>query len=269
MPIRNPFARRPGPATLHADESSRPDGENPSHPGFEKQDTVGSKASSSLSVRSSKSQDNGEYKMSVVNDSGVYLPVCTLAATAPTLEKFTNAHAQPSPTEEKGLWPSKYLGSGRNSTDTRSNSGEIEHFSISRESFDSYRRSFDITARSPIPQNDFPARQSLDSARYPRLPRSALDRHRELPTADEGFEDVGLDDQKHQQQHHQSSRMRGLFSRFGDSDHKEPSANSPNSSVTRFLNGAGRKRGQSGQGSELGTIERPKSAASVETTEIH
>lgn len=127
----------------------------------------------------------------------------------------------------------------------------------------------DITARSPIPQNDFPARQSLDSARFPRLPRSALDRHRELPTADEGFEDVGLDDQKHQQQHHQSSRMRGLFSRFGDSDHKEPSANSPNSSVTRFLNGAGRKRGQSGQGSELGTIERPKSAASVETTEIH
>ncbi|KAK1710137.1 hypothetical protein BDP67DRAFT_408290 [Colletotrichum lupini] len=250
MPIRNPFARRPGPATLHADESSRSDGENPSHPGFEKQDTVGSKASSSLSVRSSKSQDNGEYKMSVVNDSGVYLP--------------------PSPTEEKGLWPSKYLGSGRNSTDTRSNSGEIEHFSISRESFDSYRRSFDITARSPIPQNDFPARQSLDSARYPRLPRSALDRHRELPTADEGFEDVGLDDQKHQQQqHHQSSRMRGLFSRFGDSDHKEPSANSTNSSVTRFLNGAGRKRGQSGQGSELGTIERPKSAASVETTEIH
>lgn len=62
--------------------------------------------------------------------------------------------------------------------------------------------------------------------------------------------------------------MRGLFSRFGDSDHKEPSANSPNSSVTRFLSGAGRKRGQSGQGSELGTIERPKSAASVETTEV-
>ncbi|KAK6212855.1 hypothetical protein QIS74_08857 [Colletotrichum tabaci] len=241
MPIRNPFTRRPGPAIVSpaGDGDVQSDSQNPSHPGFEKQDTVGSKASSSLSVMSSKSQDN------VVNDSGVYLP--------------------PSPTEEKGLWPRKYLGSGRNSTDTRNDSGEIEHFSISRESFDSYRRSFDITARSPIPQNDFPARQSLDSARYPRLPRSAIDRKRDLPTADEGFEDVGLDDQKHQ---HQQGRMRGLFSRFGDSDHKEPSANSPNLSVTRFLSGAGRKRGQSGQGSELGTIERPKSAASVETTEV-
>ncbi|KAJ4995389.1 hypothetical protein K4K48_010440 [Colletotrichum sp. SAR 10_66] len=242
--IRNPFVRRPGPATFTPDDTARTDGENPSHPGFEKQDTVGSKASSSLSVRTSKSQDNGEYKMSVVNDSGVYLP--------------------PSPTEEKGLWPRKYLGSGRNSTDTRTDSGEIEHFSISRESFDSYRRSFDISARSPIPQTDLPQRQSLDSARFPRLPRSAIDRRsdRDLPTADEGFEDVGLDDHKQQ-----PSRKRGLFSRFGDSDHKEQSANSPNASVTRFL--TGRKRGQSG-GQELGTIdiERPKSAASVRTTEV-
>ncbi|KAF9876440.1 hypothetical protein CkaCkLH20_05848 [Colletotrichum karsti] len=241
--IRNPFARRPGPSALSADGNSQPDAQNPSHPGFEKQDTVGSKASSSLSIGTSKSQDNGEYKMSVVNDSGVYLP--------------------PSPTEEKGLWPRKYLGSGRNSTDTRTDSGDIEHFSISRESFDSYRRSFDISARSPITQTDLPPRQSLDSARFPRLPRSAIDRRsdRDLPTADEGFEEVGLDDHKHQ-----PNRKRGLFSRFGDSDHKEPSANSPNSSVTRFL--SGRKRAQSG-GQELGTIERPKSAASVETTEIH
>ncbi|TDZ22212.1 hypothetical protein C8034_v010505 [Colletotrichum sidae] len=237
--IRNPFARRPGPTTLSPDDNVQ----NPSHPGFERQDTVGSKASSALSVGSSKSQDNGEYKMSVVNDSGVYLP--------------------PSPTEEKGLWPRKYLGSGRNSTDTRKDSGEIEHFSISRESFDSYRRSFDISARSPIPNNDFPQRQSLDSNRYPRLPRSAMDRRsdRDLPTADEGFEEVGLDDHKQQ-----PNRKRGLFSRFGDSDHKEPSANSPNSTVTRFL--TGRKRGQSG-GQELGPIERPKSAASVETRELH
>ncbi|KAK1979084.1 hypothetical protein LZ30DRAFT_190684 [Colletotrichum cereale] len=66
MPIRNPFARRPGHAVFSpaGDENLRPDDQNPSHPGFEKQDTVGSKASSSLSVRSSKSQDNGEYKMS-------------------------------------------------------------------------------------------------------------------------------------------------------------------------------------------------------------
>lgn len=53
---------------------------------------------------------------------------------------------QPSPTEEKELWPKKLVSSGRdsarNSTDTRTSIGDIEHFSISRESFDSYRRSF-------------------------------------------------------------------------------------------------------------------------------
>lgn len=57
--IRNPFTRRPG-AAGH-DENLRPDKEVP---GFERVDTVGSKASSVLSIRSSKSQDNGEYKMS-------------------------------------------------------------------------------------------------------------------------------------------------------------------------------------------------------------
>jgi hypothetical protein len=123
MPIRNPFTRRPG-APVVNDENLHPTTEvsnGVSPPGFERVDTVGSKASSAMSVRSSKGQDNGEYKMSVVNDSGVYLP--------------------PSPTEEKGVWPRKYLTS-RTSTDTRSSMGDIEPFSISRESFDSYRRSF-------------------------------------------------------------------------------------------------------------------------------
>lgn len=62
MPIRNPFARRPG-AAVASDEDLRPEQEN-SHPGFERVDTVGSKASSVLSIRSAKSQDTGEYKMS-------------------------------------------------------------------------------------------------------------------------------------------------------------------------------------------------------------
>lgn len=62
-------------------------------------------------------------RQTVVNDSGVYLP--------------------PSPTEEKSAWPRRYLTTAsRSSSDSRGNSGEIEHFSISRESFDSYRRSF-------------------------------------------------------------------------------------------------------------------------------
>ena len=70
MPIRNPFARRPGPAAVQG-ENQRPGSAagtlNPdaAHPGFERVDTVGSKASSAFSIRSSrKSQDTGEYKMS-------------------------------------------------------------------------------------------------------------------------------------------------------------------------------------------------------------
>lgn len=164
MPIRNPFARR------QADEGAlRPplpvEPALKSPPAFERVDTVGSKASSAISVTSRQSQDTGAYKMSgthqfpirppppfagcrrqsklqfrtsiqksigyyadsffstdtVVNDSGVYLP--------------------PSPTVEKEQsWPRRYL--SRTSTDTRSDLGEIEHFGISRESFDSYRRSF-------------------------------------------------------------------------------------------------------------------------------
>lgn len=67
MPIRNPFARRPG-LTIPTDENARPgsaaSNTDVAHPGFERVDTVGSKASSAVSVRSSRSQDNGEYKMS-------------------------------------------------------------------------------------------------------------------------------------------------------------------------------------------------------------
>lgn len=80
MPIRNPFARRPG-APAVSDENLRPEsaeGVKPP-PAFERVDTVGSKASSALSIRSTKSQDTGEYKM-----SGRSNPACTpLAAAAP------------------------------------------------------------------------------------------------------------------------------------------------------------------------------------------
>lgn len=228
MPIRNPFARRPG--AIVVDENSHPERDPSSTPGFERIDTVGSKASSILSIRSNRSHDNGEYKMSVVNDSGVYLP--------------------PSPTEEKGQWPRKYL-SSRTSTDTRSSLGDIEHFSISRESFDSYRRSFDISARSPVVGSETPTRQSLDSARFPRYPRSAVDWKMDhpSPTVEETFEDVGLDDSKQQQQ-----RKRGFFSKFSDTQEKDPN---PHSAMSRF-HMPGRKRGQSGQGAELGTIPQPQ-----------
>lgn len=63
----------------------------------------------------------------------------------PTTASASNATlrlilSQPSPIENKTSWPRRYL--SRNSTETRSNLGEIEPFGISRESFDSYRRSF-------------------------------------------------------------------------------------------------------------------------------
>lgn len=62
MPIRNPFTRRTAGAVV-PDENLHPE-RDVSHPGFERVDTVGSKASSVLSIRSNKSHDTGEYKMS-------------------------------------------------------------------------------------------------------------------------------------------------------------------------------------------------------------
>src|SRR6266516_5752452 len=125
---------------------------------------------------------------------------------------------KPSPPEQKGFWNRSTAST--TSSNQRSLFNENEPFSISRESFDSYRRSFvrcpcnnfpidmimgfclisfiqDISARSSVPQVDPRSlRQSFDSGRQ-RLPRSSFgDRHldRELPTAEEGFEDVGLND---------------------------------------------------------------------------
>ena len=92
------------------------------------------------------------------------------------------------------------------------------------------------------------SRQSLDSARLPRLPRTAIsDRRfeREPPTEEEGFEDVGLNDDgaKH-------VKKKGFFSRFGDGADSTGQA----STGSRFHIG-GRKRGQSGTGEELENIK--------------
>jgi len=165
--------------------------------------------------------------MSVVNDSGVYLP--------------------PSPPEKKGFWSRRPTPTG--ATNSYDEEKEIEPFSISRESFDSYRRSFDISAKSPIFTYEI-GRQSLDSARLPRLPRSAIGERRfenQPPTAEEGFEDVGLNDEQGKQ-----TKKRGFFSKFGDSS---DSSNQP-ASGSRF-HITGRKRGQSGTGEELGNIPSP------------
>ena len=103
----------------------------------------------------------------------------------------------------------------------------------------------DISAKSPvIPQESF-GRQSLDSARMQRLPRSAIgDRRfeRQPPTAEEGFEDVGLNDEQAKQQ----PKKKGFFSKFGEGSE---SANAQSPTTSRF-HLPGRKRGQSGVGEE-------------------
>jgi hypothetical protein len=156
MPIRNPFARRPDVHTgLNLTEENLPP--NGTRPTFEKVDTMGSK-SSAMSIKSGHSQEPPEYKMSgmlahrtgatrakltyvcpaiVVNDSGVYLPVKPPSAFS---KSIANIIKPSPPAEKKGLWPRRSNISGT-SNSTR-NSEDIEAFSISRESFDSYRRSF-------------------------------------------------------------------------------------------------------------------------------
>ena len=77
----------------------------------------------------------------------------------------------------------------------------------------------------------------------------------------EDFEDVGLNDEPKVQQ----QKRRSLFSRFGDNtDEKATNSESkPQTASNRFLSGitGGRKRGQSGTGSELSSmpVERPES----------
>jgi hypothetical protein len=122
----------------------------------------------------------------------------------------------------------------------------------------------DITARAPI-SHDFPARTSLDSARFPRMPRTSVrDRSfdREPPTAEEGFEDVGLNDDATNKPQQQAPKKRSLFARFGDS--QEPSTHGQG--MSRFI--PGRKRAQSGQGAELGNMDRPRSSHSMEGQEM-
>ncbi|RYP08246.1 hypothetical protein DL765_008862 [Monosporascus sp. GIB2] len=227
--IRIPFTNRRLNATEVQNENERPGmpASKDCHSGFERVEIMGSKASAALSIRSSKSQDNGDYKMSV--------------------------------------------SASRSSIDTRSSLGDIEHFIISRESFDSYRRSFDISAKSPVHVHEV-TRHSLDSTRFPaRVPRSSVRGRsfdREPPTPEEGFEEVGLNDeqQKQQTQQQQEPKKKGFFARFSDPQESHNShPHSQGMGMSRFI--PGRKRAQSGQGSELTPMERPKSSQSIEAQE--
>lgn len=84
----------------------------------------------------------------------------------------------------------------------------------------------------------------------------------------EGFEDVGLNDEKPQsQQQVPQSKKRGFFAKFSDNssnnNNNQEYSHSPVTSSTttsRFSILPGRKRGHSGQGAELGYVERPRTA---------
>lgn len=165
---------------------------------------------------------------------------------------------------------------------------------MSRESFDSYRRSFvrltdpllvsnadkmiqDISARSPVTQSsksfDRP-RQSLDARRL-RLPPSVVSQNQRSPplndgnfnppdeSSEESFEDVGLDNDGANSSANKVNRKPGFLSRFGGHSadgHGSENSGSGSRPTSSGHFGSGffgkRTRGGSGQGEELGNFQK-------------
>ncbi len=194
MPNLNPFARRTAAldkSALAPDATTSAGSLGGDLPRAASHERLG-KAPSLMNIGGRKSQDTGDYKMSgvyrntacltenigrllttpVVNDSGVYLP--------------------PSPTAAPCGGRILY----RRGSSSSSRSGTIEPFSISRESFDSYRRSFDISARSPVLSGmgagGSGMRHSLDLPATAAPRSTPRGRRSRFPPADEGFEDVDI-----------------------------------------------------------------------------
>lgn len=185
------------------------------------------KPSLALGVKERREEPN-EFKMSSVTDSGEYMP--------------------PSPTEKKSYW---HKSPSTASSNHRSVFNENEPFSISRDSFDSYRRSFDISGRSPIVHADsYTSRTSLDSRRSGLLPRSSLQcdtltRPPRLESEAEGFEEVKLQDESINK-----PKKKSFLSRFGETPEESNGDGKHHFSLL-----SGRKRGQSGTGSELAPVQ--------------
>jgi hypothetical protein len=177
-----------------------------------------------------------------INDSGVFIP--------------------PSPPERKSFWTTSSSRSTTSSAHRSVFDEKNEPFNISRESFDSYRRSFDISARSPvIAAAEQKPRASLDSRTFlPPQPRTSNSFHRPLQVPntqqEEELEEVALDEPKPQPQ-----KKRGMLSRIMDSNDSHHHSERPNShdgggKSAPWHHFGGRKRGQSGQGAELGSIPK-------------
>jgi len=136
--FRFPFTRKTQPAAPSTGHGTAIDSEaTPTLPPAHRRE----KSTSSISIisRNSREEDSGAYKLSVVNDSGVYLP--------------------PSPVEKKGFW-----GRTESSTSSIKDMPDTQEggFAIPRESLDGYRRSFDISAKTQVNEC---RRHSLQSSR--------------------------------------------------------------------------------------------------------
>merc|ERR1712230_50617 len=128
MPIRNfnPFKKAPTAQEIYEQNNGI---RNSTDKGFQ---DAAVKAATPIEIK-----EPPEYKLSEINDSGVYLPPSPPAKEKPNF--FSRTTTSTSKSSQR--------------TD-RSSLAENEPFNISRESFDSYRRSFDISARSPIPVHE-------------------------------------------------------------------------------------------------------------------
>jgi len=225
MPIRNLFKRF---SVLEPAQSGEPDGE------FRVAIVVGA---NTVDVH-----EPLEIQLSEINHNGVFV--------------------HPLPTEKPGFWQTR-SNSSLASSNYQSIFADNETFTISRESFDSYRRSFDISARSPIPSFDaesFP-RSSLESSRVSSMHER---RKSDWPedNIEENFEEVDIDDE----QRPVMPKKRSLFARFGiDSsiDVSKPTSTGLHHSVF-----SSRKRAQSGQGSELASMSQPQSMRDIPVVKV-
>jgi len=136
----------------------------------------------------------------------------------------------PAPEKRSYFWHSRSTSSIA-SSQQRSVFSDAEPFNMSRESFDSYRRSFDISARSPLPyfsDSNLATRLSLESSKTSLEDRRRVewpeDHVEKAPEKDEEdiLEDVRLDDGVPQvmEQAKQADKVtppkkKGLFARFG------------------------------------------------------
>jgi hypothetical protein len=137
----------------------------------------------------------------------------------------------------------------------------------------------DISARSPMqdcgnetyPRQSLDARRSVDTRRSLDVrrsratPRSSMQQHRDSTdqpaVPEEGFEDVGLNDEPKPL----PQKKRSLFSRFGDNNHADEKKTEERPTSSHHFSLTGRKRAESGTGSELKPMPRPSTEVPVET----